>query len=83
MSFQPSSSGNTQAVSSSFWEAEKEKKDFKVKNRGFCEGHVMLYSQVQQRKVWLQEGGMAECSSELMLWLEGASGQCAVGLFNA
>lgn len=63
MSFQPSSSADTHAVPSSFWKAEKEKKDFKVKNRGFSEGQVMLQSQVQQRKIWLQEGGMAECSS--------------------
>lgn len=83
MSFQPSSSDdNTRAVSSSFWGAEKEKKNFKVKNKKFCEGQMMLQSQVQWRKVWLEEGGMAEYSSELMLWLEGASGQRAMELVN-
>lgn len=45
MSFQSSSSDhNTLAVSTSFWGAGKEKKDFKVKNRGVCEGQVMLQS---------------------------------------
>lgn len=68
MSFQSSSSDdNTLFVSTSFWGAGKEKKDFKVKNRGVCEGQVMLQSQVQQRKVWLEEGRRAEYSSELML----------------